>query len=151
MLARIGGFVDRLDNILTVSSLQYSQQWWGRMSRSIWQICGHWATIIATDFEVPGITIPCLCFVGHACGSAPLIMLVVILIYYIIMACLFRTEIRWDSLVWFPILFHCTLEGRVRHFWAAMWSEILNFWLLVLTCLPYGLHQTIIRWTLGHK
>ena len=80
MLARIGGFVDRLDNILIVSSLQYSRQWWGRMSRSIWQHFGHWATIIATDFAVPARTIPCLYFVGHACGSKPLIMLVVILI-----------------------------------------------------------------------
>ncbi len=33
--------MDRLDNIITVSSLQYSLQWWGHMSRSIWQNFGH--------------------------------------------------------------------------------------------------------------
>ncbi len=32
MLAKIGS-LDRLDNILTVSRLQYSWQWWGQMSR----------------------------------------------------------------------------------------------------------------------
>jgi hypothetical protein len=40
MLARIGGFVDKLDNVLTVSSIQYSRQWWGQTSRSIWQYIG---------------------------------------------------------------------------------------------------------------
>jgi hypothetical protein len=92
MVARIGGFVDKLDNVLTVSSLQYSQQWW--MSRSIWQNICHSAKIIATDFEVPGIYNSIMYFNGHACGSEPLIMPVVILIYYIIMACLCSTEIR---------------------------------------------------------
>ncbi len=58
-------------------------------------------------------SISCLYFVDLACGSEHLIMLVVILIFYVIMACLFRTEIRWDALVCFPILFHCTLEGSV--------------------------------------
>ncbi len=47
--------VDRLDNVLIVSSLQYSRQWWARMNRSILQNTCHWAKIIATDFEVPGI------------------------------------------------------------------------------------------------
>ncbi len=41
MLARNGGFVDRLDNTRSVNSVQYSRQWWGRMSRSIWPNIGH--------------------------------------------------------------------------------------------------------------
>jgi hypothetical protein len=35
MLARYGGFVDRLDHASSVSCIQYSRQWWGRMGRSI--------------------------------------------------------------------------------------------------------------------
>ncbi len=41
MLARIGGFVNRLDNAHLVNSIPYSPQLWGRMSRSIWPNIGH--------------------------------------------------------------------------------------------------------------
>jgi hypothetical protein len=41
MLARNGGFVDRLDHTRSVNSIQYSRQWWGRMGRSIWPNIGH--------------------------------------------------------------------------------------------------------------
>ncbi len=53
-----------------------------------------------------------------------------------------RWKIRWDSLVCSPVLFHCTLEGSVRPFLAAMWSEILNFCCLLVF---HGLHQTIMQ------
>ncbi len=55
MLARNGGFVDRLDNTSSVNIIHYSLQWWGRIGRSISTDIGHWAKQIATHFEVPGI------------------------------------------------------------------------------------------------
>ncbi len=88
------------------------------MSRSIWQNFGYLATIVATDFEVLGIYNSMFVFLWPRLRirASDYAILVVILIYYIFMACLFRTEIRGDSLVCFPILFHCALEGSVRHF-----------------------------------
>ncbi len=116
------------------------------MSRSIWQHFGHWATIIATDFAVPGIYDSMFAFCWPRLRIRASDCAGCYSDYYIIMACLFRKEIRWDSLVWFPISFHCTLEGRVQHFWAAMWSEILNFCCLLVF---HGLGQTIMQFLLS--
>ncbi len=57
-----------------------------------------------------------------------------------------RWKIRWDSLVCFPFLFHCTLEGSVRQFWATMSSDILFFCCLLIS---HVLGQTIMQFLLS--
>ncbi len=42
-------------------------------------------------------TIPCLYFVGHACGAEPLLVQIILVIRNVTMSCLFWTEIRRDS------------------------------------------------------
>jgi hypothetical protein len=55
-------------------------------------------------------TIPCLYFVGHACGSESLIVLINILIFYTTMAGLICTEIRRDLRQFFSFCFIARLK-----------------------------------------
>ncbi len=69
-------------------------------------------------------TIPCLYLVGHACEAEPLIVQIIILIRNVTMAWFFFVQKSGEIRVYFPIFFHCTVDGIVRHSLAVMSSEI---------------------------
>ncbi len=80
-------------------------------------------------------TIPCLYFVGHACGLELLIMLIVILIYYIIMACLFYIQ-KSGEIHLFVFLF-CPI-ARLKVVFDIFEQRCRpNSLILLHTCLPW--------------
>jgi hypothetical protein len=92
MLARNGGFVDRLDNASQLSKQHPILSAMVGLDGSI-----HMAEYRSLSQNMQLISrflayiIPCLYFVGHACRAEGLIVQIIVLIVDVTMACLFCT------------------------------------------------------------